>query len=140
MGLRDLLDLALDPSPSVRMCPVCQGHPLMAVESGKTPPFLWRCEDTHHYWRRKDDTPPRDGKIICRTCGGTLEYHQTDKGNYWRCTDNHRHRITVHRDHLRLPAMRALIPRRNLIALERAWKLTEYGLATADETSIAGAR
>ena len=123
MGLRDLLDLALDPSPSVRMCPVCQDHPLMAVESGKTPPFLWRCEDTDHYWRRKDDTPPRDGKIICRTCGGALEYHQTDKGHYWRCTDNHRHRISVHRDHLRLPAMRALIPRRDLAALERAWKL-----------------
>jgi DNA-binding CsgD family transcriptional regulator len=123
MGLRDLLDLALDPSPSIRMCPVCQDHPLMAVESGKTPPFLWRCEDTDHYWRRKDDTPPRDGKIICRTCGGALEYHQTDKGHYWRCTDNHRHRISVHRDHLRLPAMRALIPRRDLIALERAWKL-----------------
>lgn len=123
MGLRDLLDLALDPSPSVRMCPVCQDHPLMAVESGKTPPFLWRCEDADHYWRRKDDTPPRDGKIICRTCGGVLEYHQTDKGRYWRCTDNHRHRISVHRDHLRLPAMRALIPRRDLVALERDWKL-----------------
>jgi DNA-binding CsgD family transcriptional regulator len=123
IGLRELLDLAMDPSPSVRMCPVCQDHPLMAVESGKTPPFLWRCEDTDHYWRRKDDSPPRDGKIICRSCGGALEYHQTDKGRYWRCTDNHRHRLSVHRDHLRLPAMRALVPRRDLASLERVWKL-----------------
>ena len=137
MGLRDLLDLALDPSPSVRMCPVCQDHPLMAVESGKTPPFLWRCEDTDHYWRRKDDTPPRDGKIICRTCGGALQYHQTDKGQYWRCTDNHRHRITVHRDHLRLPAMRALIPRHDLVALERNWKLPPSPRPTTGQVQLA---
>lgn len=109
----------------------------MAVESGKTPPFLWRCEDTDHYWRRKDDTPPRDGKIICRTCGGPLEYHQTDKGHYWRCTDNHRHRITVHRDHLRLPAMRALIPRRDLAALERAWKLPPSPRPTTGRVQLA---
>jgi len=95
----------------------------MAVDSGKTPPFLWRCEDTDHYWRRKDDTAPTDGKIVCRTCGGALEFHQTDKGRYWRCIDNNRHRITVHRDHLRLPAMRELLPRRELAALEREWKL-----------------
>lgn len=122
MGLRALVDLALDSSPSVRMCPVCQDHPLMAVESGRTPPFLWRCEDADHYWRRKDDSPPRHGKIICRSCGGPLEFHRTDKGRYWRCTDNHRHRMTVHRDHLRLPAMRGLIPRRDLAALERDWE------------------
>ena len=123
MGLKDLIDVALDPSSSVRMCPVCQDHPLMAVESSKTPPFLWRCEDIDHYWRRKDDAPPRDGKIVCRSCGGTLEFRPTGNRRYWRCTDNHRHRVAVHRDHLRLPAMRQLVPRSQLSAMEREWKL-----------------
>jgi DNA-binding CsgD family transcriptional regulator len=120
MALKDLVDVALDPGTDVRMCPVCGDHPLMAVDSGKTPPFLWRCEETDHYWRRKDDAAPRDGQIVCRTCGGALEFHATEKGRYWRCVDNHRHRISVHRDHLRLPAMRQLIRPVDLAALERS--------------------
>jgi hypothetical protein len=72
VAVKDLLDVALDPAADVRMCPVCRGHPLMAVDSGRTPPFLWRCEETDQYWRRKDDAAPRDGRIVCRTYGGPL--------------------------------------------------------------------
>jgi hypothetical protein len=121
MGLPDLLALALDPSADVRMCPVCQNHPLMAVESGKTPPFLWRCEAVDHYWRRREDSPPQDGKLVCRTCAGALELYVTEKGRYWRCIENRRHRMSLHRDHVRLPAMRRLIPPSELSALEREW-------------------
>jgi hypothetical protein len=99
-------------------CPVCGGE-LVAAESRNGDPFYWRCLVPDCYTRSLDRPAPRDGLLPCANCGGALEFRQMPTGPHWRCTANNRHRQRVIASHLRLPAMRQLIPRRDLARVKR---------------------
>jgi hypothetical protein len=102
------------------VCPVCDGE-LVAAESRNGDPFYWRCLTEDGYTRSIDRPAPRDGLLPCAvaSCGGPVEFKQMPSGPHWRCKDNPRHRQRVIASHLRLPRMRALIPRRELAQLVR---------------------
>jgi len=99
-------------------CPVCGGE-LVAAEARNGDPFYWRCLVADCYTRSLDRPAPRDGLLPCSSCGGAVEFTQLPSGAHWRCTVNKRHRQRVIVSHLRLPRMRELIPRRDLVRLER---------------------
>ena len=64
--------------------------------------------------------------LTCQNCGGQLEFGDWGGKLAWRCIINRHHRQRIHRNHLRLPRMRALIPQRELRRLEK-----EFGLVKA---------
>ncbi len=99
-------------------CPVCGGE-LVAAESRNGDPFYWRCLVPDCYTRSLDRPAPVDGLLPCASCGGPVEFRQMPSGPHWRCTVNNRHRQRVIASHLRLPRMRELIPRHDLIRVER---------------------
>jgi hypothetical protein len=99
-------------------CPVCGGE-LVAAESRNGDPFYWKCLVRDCYTRSLDQPAPVDGRLVCATCGGPLEFRQMPSGPHWRCTRNNRHRQRLIASHLRLPRMRELIPRADLARLER---------------------
>jgi AAA domain-containing protein/phospholipase D-like protein len=87
-------------------CPVC-GSELVPKE-GLHGPFL-RCIVRGCYTQDIDRPIPRDGKLVCGSCGGPVEYYEGGKNPVWRCKTNKRHRQTVHPNHLRLPEMCHLV-------------------------------
>ena len=102
-------------------CPIC-GREVVASE-GRDEPYYWRCVHDHCYSRGIDQVPPQDGRLMCSNCGRPVEFGFWGKEAVWRCTGNKRHRQRVVRTHLRLPKMRALIPRRSLMKLDRQFSL-----------------
>jgi hypothetical protein len=98
-------------------CPYC-GNEVVAAE-GPHEPFYWRCVEDGCFTRSIGDSMPVDGRVVCRSCGGPLEFRWPNADPFWRCTDNHRHRQSVARGHVRLPKMRDAIPPGELKKLER---------------------
>ena len=97
-------------------CPYC-GSEVVAAE-GLNDVYYWRCVIDGCFARSIGDPMPVDGKVVCRNCRGALEYRRPKENPFWRCTVNHRHRQPLARSHLRLPAMRELIPKRELHKLD----------------------
>lgn len=98
-------------------CPYC-GNEVVAAE-GAGEPFYWRCVVDHCFSRSIGDPMPVDGRVICRVCGGGLEFRWPNDRPFWRCTTNHRHRQLLARGHLRLPRMRQLVPNAELRKLSK---------------------
>ena len=69
--------------------------------------------------------------VNCTNCGAPVEFGEWGDEYKWRCTENARHRQSVARTHLRLPAMRALVPKRTLRQLDRRLGITDAGTGTA---------
>ena len=106
-------------------CPIC-GREVVASE-GLNEPYYWRCVEAHCYSRSIDQAAPRDGLLGCSNCGAALKFGFWGGEATWRCTLNPRHRQKIVRSHLRLPNMRALVPRRSLRKLDR-----ELGVDTGE--------
>lgn len=104
-------------------CPYCGGE-VVAAE-GPNEPFYWRCVEDGCFTRSIGDPMPVDGRVVCHSCGGQLEFRWPNANPFWRCTDNHRHRQPVARTHLRLPKMREIIPKTELRKLERRFTISQ---------------
>jgi hypothetical protein len=98
-------------------CPIC-GNEIIASE-GTDDPFYWTCIEDDCYSRSVDQPPLTEGIIRCANCGGMVEYGEWGSEPVWRCVDNTRHRQRIARIHLRLPKLRALIPKRELLKLDK---------------------
>jgi len=122
LRLGDLLAEYDDGPPS---CPIC-GSEIVATE-GRDDPFFWRCVEKDCYSRSIDDPRLRDGVVRCTNCAGEVEYGEWGGRPCWRCRENKRHHQKVARTHLRLPKMRALIPKRELRALEKRFGIDSSG-------------
>ncbi len=111
-------------------CPYC-GSEVVAAE-GPNEPFYWRCVEDGCFTRSIDDPMPVDGRVVCHSCGGQLEFRWPNAEPFWRCTENHRHRQPVARTHLRLPKMREVIPNAEMRKLERRFNVRAAPQEKAD--------
>lgn len=101
-------------------CPVC-GAPLALAESQYG--MYRRCVVKGCYTRQLDEPPLENGKMACKTCGGELYFGTWGDKPAWRCHQNPRHHTAIHPNHLKLPAMAALIGPRRLRKLKRQFGL-----------------
>jgi len=124
--LEELLAAHEEGRPS---CPVC-GKEEFASE-GDDEPFYWTCE-SRCYPRSVGQPPLTDGLIVCASpnCGSAVEYGEWGGKPVWRCRDNPRHRQRIARTHLRLPKMRALVPKRDLKKLDAMFATSRGGGST----------
>jgi hypothetical protein len=106
-------------------CPYCGGE--VVASEGANEPFYWRCVEDRCFTRSIGDPMPVDGRVVCHSCGGQLEFRWPNRDPFWRCADNHRHRQPVARTHLRLPKMRELIPKAELRKLDRRFDVANEG-------------
>ena len=114
-------------------CPVCGGE--MMPAEGADDPFYWSCEQgcfTHSI----DSPPARDGTLTCQNCGGQVEFGDWGAKPAWRCVMNRHHHQRIHRNHLRLPRMRALIPQRELRRLEKQFGLSQAVTVSEQQPSL----
>jgi hypothetical protein len=114
-------------------CPIC-GSEIVASE-GRDDPYFWRCIEEHCYSRNIDGPRLMNGMVNCANCGAPVEFGEWGNEYKWRCTANARHRQNIARTHLRLPAMRRLVPKRALRQLDREFGTT--GTTTATERAKA---
>jgi len=100
------------------VCPV--GHEIIAAEGPKEP-IYWRCVVKGCFHRNVGQPMPKDGLLTCPnpTCGEALEFGNWGDRYAWRCTKNPHHHMRIHRHHLKLPKMLALVPVRLRSALEK---------------------
>jgi hypothetical protein len=98
-------------------CPIC-GEDMETAE-GSMEPFYWVCPTKGCYTRSIGAPELTDGRLVCATCSGPVEYGEWGGEPHWRCTDNKKHRLRVARTHLKLPKMRAIIPKAELKRLDR---------------------
>lgn len=98
-------------------CPIC-GSEVIASE-GNEEPYYWKCVERDCYRRGIAEPPMMDGMVVCGNCGKPVEFGRWGNEGVWRCTANPRHRQRIARTHLRLPKMRALVPKRDLAQLDR---------------------
>ena len=103
------------------VCPYC-GEEVFAAE-GRDEPYYWRCATDGCFTRSIGTRMPVEGRVVCKSDGGPLEFRWPGEKPFWRCTLNHRHRQPLVRNHLRLPAMREQIPVRDLKKLDRLFGL-----------------
>ena len=104
-------------------CPIC-GSEMMAAE-GDEVPFYWRCAQDGCYSRSADEPFLRDGVVSCKSCSAPVYLGEWGHEPHWRCKENPRHRQRVHKNHLKLPKMRDLVPKRELRKLEKHFGLIE---------------
>jgi len=97
-------------------CPICSSE--VVAREGKDDPYFWRCVVKGCYTRSIDQPPLKDGIIKCK-CGCEVEYGEWGSKPAWRCIENRRHHQPLIRSHLRLPKMRAIIPKRKLRELDK---------------------
>jgi hypothetical protein len=111
-------------------CPYCGGE-VVAAE-GPNEPFYWRCVEDDCFTRSIGDPMPVDGRVVCHSCGGAVEFRWPNDNPFWRCTVEHRHRQPLARAHLRLPKMREIIPKAELKKLDRRFNLVPAPKAPAN--------
>jgi hypothetical protein len=113
-------------------CPIC-GKEVIPAEGGlreQTTPFYWRCVEDGCYARSINEAPIKDGLLKCQSqnCGGPVEYGEWGGEPHWRCLNSRHHRQRIHRNHLKLHKMRALVPKNELRKLDK-----QFGLDTSDQ-------
>lgn len=112
-------------------CPYCGGE-VFAAE-GPNEPFYWRCAEDGCFTRSIGDQMPKDGRVVCHSCGDAVEFRWPNENPFWRCTVKHAHRQPLARAHLRLPKMREIIPKAELKKLDRRFNITQQASANGDE-------
>ncbi len=113
-------------------CPIC-GNEVVACE-GKDEPFYWRCIEKDCYTRSIDQPALHGGIINCSRCGGKVEYGEWGGKPAWRCLENRRHHQKMARTHLRLPKMRAIIPKRYLKILDKNFNIAPVNSVGRNES------
>jgi len=116
--LEELVDEYCDGTPA---CPYCGGE--IVASEGNDEPFYWRCVENKCYSRSIDAPRIKGGIIACSKCGGQVEYGIWGKHPAWRCTKNRRHHQQMVKTHLRLPKMRAIIPKLQLRKLDKNFEI-----------------
>ena len=116
------LDDLLNGYSDISTCPGC-GREVVARE-GRHEPFYWTCVVKDCWSWSIDKPPPRDGIVRCNKCGEDVEFGEWGGRACWRCIENRRHHQPVARTHLKLPEMRARIPKRELTKLERQFSVS----------------
>lgn len=114
------LDELLDPYRSGGyLCPICNSEMLVA-EAGKNSSAsqYWSCANTGCYTRNIGDPPLQNGRISL-VCGTDFKLGDWGGKFHWICTCGKHHRQQVHKNHLRLPRMRELIPKAKWTAVCR---------------------
>ena len=129
LQLSDLIGEYNDGAPK---CPIC-GQEIVACE-GKDKPFYWRCVEKNCYTRSIDQPALQGGIIYCNRCGGKVEYGEWGGKPAWRCIDNRRHHLKIARTHLRLPKMRAIIPKCYLTKLDKKFNIASKNAIRKAET------
>jgi hypothetical protein len=121
LRLNELIGAYVQREAGPGTCPFCEGE-IIAAEGGDDP-FYWRCVNDQCFTRSIGAPMPRDGMVVCQSpgCGAAVEFGQWGDDPVWRCTVNVRHRTRIGRSHLRLPKMRALIPKRELAKLDKTF-------------------
>lgn len=113
-----LVDLVGEYDGGPPSCPICGGE--LVASEGRDQPFFWRCVVEGCDYTRGIDEPRLDGGMIpCSACGAAVEFGEWGGKPAWRCKDNRHHHRKVARTHIRLPKMRAIIPKRFLRNLDR---------------------
>lgn len=114
LRLDELTGEYIDGQPT---CPICRGE--MVASEGTNTPYFWRCVVDGCYSRDIDE-PRIDGGIIrCKRCGEPAIYGQWGDKPAWRCHRDRQYHQNIVASHLRLPAMRAVIPPKELRRLEQ---------------------
>ncbi len=121
-----LSDLIGEYDKGLPTCPIC-GKEVVACE-GKDEPFFWRCIEKDCYTRSIDQPALQGGVIKCNRCGREVEYGEWGGKPAWRCIENRHHHQRLARTHLRLPKMRAIIPKQKLRELDKL-----YGLSSSQK-------
>ncbi|MBL7128383.1 MAG: DEAD/DEAH box helicase family protein [Ignavibacteria bacterium] len=117
-----LNDLIEGYNNGVPKCPICTSE--IVASEGRDDPFYWRCVNEECDYTRSIDQPPIQGGIInCNRCSGKVEYGEWGGRPAWRCLENRRHHQKIARTHLRLPKMRAIVPKRYLTKLDRNFNI-----------------
>jgi len=104
-------------------CPYCDGE-VVAAE-GPNEPFYWRCVEDDCFTRSIGDQMPKDGRVVCHSCGGAVEFRWPNDNPFWRSTVKHAHRQPLARAHLRLPKMREIVPKAELKKLDRRFSMAQ---------------
>jgi len=120
LRLYDLLREYEDGNPT---CPICKSE--VVASEGLVDPFFWRCVVDDCYTRSIDQPSIKSGIITCNNCGGKVKYGDWGGEPHWRCIENKMHRQKVARNHLMLPGMREIIPKRELNKLLNLFGLKE---------------
>ncbi len=98
-------------------CPYCEST--VIASEGRNEPYYWKCIEKNCFTRSIDEPPILDGIIVCSNCGGKVRIGEWGDEVMWRCNENNRHRQKIARTHLRLPKMRAIIPKKMLRKLDK---------------------
>jgi hypothetical protein len=115
-------DLIAGYNDGIPKCPICNG--VMIACEGRDEPFYWRCVNEDCNYTRSIDQPAIQGGIInCNRCAGKVEYGEWGGKPSWRCLENRRHHQRIARTHIRLPKMRAIIPKRYLSKLDKMFNI-----------------
>ncbi|MBC8471632.1 MAG: hypothetical protein H8D56_19390 [Planctomycetes bacterium] len=129
LRLNELIEGYNDGAPE---CPICNSE-MIACE-GRDEPFYWRCVNEDCNYTRSIDQPAIQGGIInCNRCGGKVEYGEWGGKPAWRCVENRRHHQKIARTHLRLPKMRAIIPKRYLTTLDKSFNIAPVNSVQGNE-------
>jgi len=126
-----LNDLIGEYDSGIPNCPIC-GKEVVACE-GKDEPFYWRCVEKDCYTRSIDQPALQGGIINCNRCGGKVEYGEWGGKPSWRCLENRRHHQRIARTHIRLPKMRAIIPKRYLSKLDKMFNIRSVDSANKSQ-------
>jgi hypothetical protein len=108
------------------LCPICRSE--MVATEGRDQPYYWKCSGDGDCYTRSIDEAPITEELHCHNCGGAVEFRATDTRDVWRCVENSRHWMRVSRTHLRLPKMAAIVPKKDLRRLCKAWHLDPESL------------
>ena len=104
-------------------CPWCESE--VVASEGRDVPFYWRCVEDGCYSRSIDEEALTGDVVLCKRCHCDVEYADRGGKAVWRCKANHRHYQRVTRTHLRLPKMRAIVPRSVLRQLDARFGVSE---------------
>lgn len=103
-------------------CPYCDDE--VIASEGNREPFYWRCINDDCYSRGIDQPRVDGGKVTCSNCGGEVEFGEWGKKPAWRCIENRHHYQKIAKSHLRLPKMREIIPKDELVRLDKIFDIS----------------
>jgi len=113
------IDQIVDAYAPAHLCPICSAE-MVVADSSEGAPFFWKCSKAKCFTRNFDVPAPVDGVLLLK-CGGSPEFSYWGKDPYWfcGCGQNPPHRTKIQKNHLMLPKMHALVPRRSIAKLRR---------------------
>jgi hypothetical protein len=101
------------------LCPICSSEMLVAnAGTNSSASLYWRCAQKGCFTRSLSDPPLQDGKLSL-PCGNDIELGDWRGKPHWICKCGKHHRKKVQKNHLSLPKMRELVPKKEWAGLCR---------------------